>query len=63
MTMSPSRLQRFLTEPSERATRLRQTLPLLDVLSPAERDAVLASTSDDEVRAIVSGKAGRRRAK
>lgn len=63
MTMSPSRLQQFLTEPSERATRLRQTLPLLDVLSPAERDAVLASTSDDEVRAIVSGKARRSRAK
>lgn len=63
MTMSPSRLQHFLTEPSERATRLRQTLPLLDVLSPAERDAVLASTSDDEVRAIVSGKARRSRAK
>ena len=55
-TMSPNRLQRFLIEPSERATRLRQSLPLLDVLSSTERDAVLASTTDAEVRAVVSGK-------
>ena len=58
-TMSPSRLQRFLVDPGERATRLRQTLPLLDVLSPSERDAVLASSTDEEVRAIVSGRTGR----
>jgi len=55
-TMSPNRLQRFLIEPSERATRLRQSLPLLDVLSSTERDAVLASTTDAEARAVVSGK-------
>lgn len=53
-TMSPSRLQRFLKDSSERATRLRQTLPLLDVLSPAERDAVLSSSTDAEVRAAVT---------
>jgi sugar-specific transcriptional regulator TrmB len=54
-TMSPSRLRRFLVEPSERATRLRQTLPALDLLTPGERDAALASTSDAEARAAVLG--------
>jgi hypothetical protein len=54
-TMSPSRLRRFLVEPSERATRLRQTLPALNLLTPAERDAVLASSSDAEARASVLG--------
>lgn len=54
-TMHSSRLRKFLTERSERATRLRQTLPFLDILSPAERDAVLASKSDAEVRAVVVG--------
>ena len=62
-TMPPSRLQRFLAEPSERATRLRQTLPLLDILSPAERATVLASTSDTEVRDIIARRRGRSRAK
>jgi len=62
-TMPPSRLQRFLAEPSERATRLRQTLPLLDILSPAERTAVLASTSDTEVRDIIARRRGRSRVK
>ena len=52
-TMSPSRFQRFLLEPSERATRLRQTLPALELLTPAERRAVLASTTDAEARAAV----------
>jgi DNA-binding transcriptional ArsR family regulator len=61
-TMSPGRLQRFLTEPGERATRLRQTLPLLGVLSPAERRAVLASTSDAEVREVIAGKRRRSQA-
>jgi len=41
-TMSLAQLRRFLTDRSERATRLRQTLPFLDALSPAERKAVLA---------------------
>lgn len=59
-TMSPGRLQRFLVEPSERATRLRQTLPALGLLTPAERDAVLASTSDAEARAAVLGGRTRR---
>lgn len=51
--MTPSRLRRFLVDPSERATRLRQTLPALNLLTPAERKAVLASTSDAEARAII----------
>ncbi|MFN2565627.1 MAG: hypothetical protein ABR499_11580 [Gemmatimonadaceae bacterium] len=59
-TMSPGRLQRFLVEPGERATRLRQTLPALGLLTPAERDAVLASTSDAEARAAVLGGRPRR---
>ncbi len=40
-TTSPARLRRVLTDPGERATRLRQTLPFLDALSGAERDAVI----------------------
>jgi hypothetical protein len=42
-TVSLARLQRLLTDRGERATRLRQTLPFLDALSPAERKAVLAT--------------------
>jgi hypothetical protein len=52
-TMSPSRLQRFLLENSERAVRLRQTLPALDLLSPAERDAVVRSQTDADVVAAI----------
>jgi DNA-binding transcriptional regulator GbsR (MarR family) len=55
-SMSPSRLQRFLLELTERATRLRQSLPALDLLTPVERAAVLASRTDAEVRAAVLGK-------
>lgn len=54
LAMPASRLQKFLVEPGERATRLRQTLPSLDLLTPAERDAVLSSTTDAEARAAVS---------
>lgn len=53
-TMSPARLQRFLVEDSERATRLRQTLPALNLLSPAERDAIVRSRTDAEVIAAVT---------
>lgn len=52
--MTPAQLQRFLMEDSERATRLRQTLPAMGVLTPAERKAVLASATDDEARAAVT---------
>lgn len=53
-TMAPVRLRRFLLENSERATRLRQTLPALNFLSSAERDAVMRSQTDEEVIAAVS---------
>lgn len=38
---SMAQLRRFLVDPGERATRLRQTLPFLDVLSKDERDRLL----------------------
>jgi hypothetical protein len=53
-TMSPARLRRFLLENSERAIRLRQTLPALNFLSPLERDAVMRSQTDAEVVAAVT---------
>jgi hypothetical protein len=40
-TASPERLRRLLVDRSERATRLRQTLPFLGVLEPEERQALL----------------------
>lgn len=55
-TMSPTRLRRFLTEESERATRLRQTLPAAQLLTPKEREAVLRSSTEAEVAAAVAGK-------
>lgn len=36
-TMSTAQLRRFLVQPGERATRLRQTLPFVEALSAAER--------------------------
>jgi hypothetical protein len=53
-TMSPARLQRFLVENSERAVRLRQTLPALKFLSPVERDAVVRSQTDADVIAAIT---------
>lgn len=52
-TMPPARLRRFLLEDSERAIRLRQTLPTLNLLSPAERNAVIRSQTDAEVIAAL----------
>jgi len=40
-TMSPLRLARFLVDPGERATRLRQTLPFLDILSADDRAKIV----------------------
>ena len=40
-TMSESRLKRFLESGADRAVRLRQSLPFLDVLTPREREEVL----------------------
>jgi hypothetical protein len=42
-TMSPQRLARFLVDQGERATRLRQTLPFLNVLSEEERQEIIRS--------------------
>ncbi len=39
--MSTTRLRRFLLDEGERATRLRQTLPFLDILTPKEREELL----------------------
>lgn len=39
--LSPHRLRKFLRDPGERATRLRQTLPFLSVLSPEDRDRLV----------------------
>jgi len=53
-TMSSARLRRFLLEDSERAIRLRQSLPALNFLSPAERHAVIQSQTDADVIAAVT---------
>ncbi|HEX6038579.1 helix-turn-helix domain-containing protein [Longimicrobium sp.] len=37
-TLSPARLRAFLAHPGERATRLRQSLPFIDVLTADERE-------------------------
>jgi hypothetical protein len=52
--MPPARLRAFFVEDSERATRLRQSLPALNLLSAAERQAVLRSRTDEEVIAAVT---------
>ena len=52
-TLSSAQLRKFLVEDSERATRLRQSLPALQLLSPTEADAVLHSESDAEVLAAI----------
>ncbi len=39
-TMSIARLRRFLVDPSERATRLRQTLPFVGALTAEERERI-----------------------
>lgn len=53
-TMSAARLQRFLVEDSERAIRLRQTLPALNFLSPFERDQATRGQTDAEVVAAIT---------
>jgi len=44
---STVRLERLLTAPGERSTRLRQTLPFLNLLSAEEREQVLARVRND----------------
>lgn len=53
-TMPPARLRRFLVEDSERAVRLRQTLPTLNILTPSEREAVVRSETDADVLAAIA---------
>ncbi|MBX6332112.1 MAG: helix-turn-helix domain-containing protein [Gemmatimonadaceae bacterium] len=49
-TASPMRLRRFLVDRGERATRLRQTLPFLGVLTDEERAALLGATANQRRR-------------
>jgi len=53
-TMSAARLQALLREDSERATRLRQSLPALGLLSPTERNAIIQANTDSEAIAAVT---------
>jgi len=46
-TMSPPRLARFLVDQGERATRLRQTFPFLDILSADERQEIVRKARDE----------------
>lgn len=46
--MPPARMQKFLVDKSERATRLRQSLPFLGALTPTERTTLLHAAFDDE---------------
>lgn len=46
-TLPPARLRAFLTDPGERATRLRQSLPFVGVLTPAERDELFSKVERD----------------
>lgn len=55
LSLSPAMLQRFLVDPSPRATRLRQSLPALGLLTPRERDAVLKARSEEEIKEIIAG--------
>lgn len=50
-TMPPPRLRKFLVNTGERATRLRQSLPFLGALTPAERTTLLHAVFDDETSA------------
>jgi len=54
LAMPVERLRRFLVDPTERAARLRQTLPLFDVLTQSERDAAIGSITDADATAAVS---------
>lgn len=64
-TMSLPRLRRFLVDPGERATRLRQSLPFVGVLNPDDRESPLEDTTAHTKRASAvrpSAKAGSPRA-
>jgi hypothetical protein len=46
-TMPPGRLRAFLADPGERATRLRQSLPFVAVLTPEERQDLFRKAARD----------------
>lgn len=46
-TLPPVRVRAFLCDPGERATRLRQSLPFLGVLAPAERENLFRKVERD----------------
>jgi hypothetical protein len=48
-TMSPSKLQRFLVDNTERAVRLRQSLPALGLLTAQEREEILAGHLESQM--------------
>lgn len=54
LSLPPAMVQRFLVDPSPRATRLRQSLPALGLLTPREREAVVHARTEDEIKAIVA---------
>jgi hypothetical protein len=60
-TMSLPRLRRFLVEPSERATRLRQSLPFVGVLTPAEREREAAVENTHALAPRSSARPARKR--
>lgn len=47
-SLSPQRLRTFLGDPGARATRLRQSLPFVDVLTPQERETILREADSDQ---------------
>jgi hypothetical protein len=57
-TMPPARMQKFLVNKGERATRLRQSLPFLGALTPAERTTLLHAAFDDEKSAGARDQSG-----
>jgi hypothetical protein len=46
-TLPPARLRAFLADSGERATRLRQSLPFVGALTPAERDEFFSKVERD----------------
>ena len=61
LSLPPAMLQRFLVDPGPRATRLRQSLPALGLLTPREREAVLRARTETEVKKIVAHDTKRRK--
>jgi hypothetical protein len=51
LSLSPDRLNAFLTDPGERATAFRQVSPFAGVLTPKERWRLWAADSDDDATA------------